>query len=167
MGRFGIVKRRVSEPDCIDCGLCKKTCRMGAVEEGFRSTSRQECIECMDCRAVCPEKAISFTGGVQAKGAPLDLSRRASFIRLRWRGSAGWAEAYRKALTSVISRPARSDEFCRRTRCAECMRVCIANDPAVVFEAGLLWSPFSCPHRLLRIQLHALTGLTGAIKRSG
>ncbi len=178
LGRFGIVKRRVSEPDCIDCGLCRRTCRMGAVEEEFITTSRQECIGCMDCRAVCPEKAISFTGDVQAEDTTLDLSRRGVIYSLALGAAAVpvlGSEAYRKAPAPSAIRPPGAlpeDDFLARcTRCGECMRVCIANglQPSL-FEAGLagLWSPVLVPRIGYCEYNCTLCGQvcpTGAIKR--
>ncbi len=155
LGRFGIVRRRVSEPDCIGCGICEKRCRMGAVGEDFRATDRGDCIMCMDCRALCPERAVRFTGGHRAVGAALGVSRRSMLSSIALGVAAVPVLAsggYRVAPNQKLIRPPGAlpeDEFLARcTRCGECMRVCIANglQPSL-FEAGLagLWSPVLVP----------------------
>jgi MauM/NapG family ferredoxin protein len=155
LGRFGMFRRRVSEPDCISCGICERDCRMGAVLPNYATTDRGECIECMDCRSLCPEKAISFSGAVAPRAAAFDVSRR----RLIASAALGMAvvpvfgsEGYHKAPNPRLIRPPGAlaeDEFLARcTRCGECMRVCIANglQPSLL-EAGLpgLWSPVLIP----------------------
>ncbi|MBI5696035.1 MAG: 4Fe-4S binding protein [Nitrospirae bacterium] len=178
LGRSGLVKRRMSEPDCISCGRCERDCRMGAVEKDFFTTGRADCIDCMDCRAVCPEDAISFTGSVAAKGSALDLSRRGVLTSLAIGAAAVplfGSEAYRKSADPALIRPPGAlpeDEFLARcTRCGECMRVCIANglQPSL-FEAGLpgLWSPVLAPRIGYCEYNCTLCGQvcpTGAIKR--
>jgi len=151
LGRFGLVRRRVTEPDCTGCGVCEKECRMGSIGEMFVATNRAECIACLDCEALCPEKAIRFTGSGGAQAAPADLSRRG----VLWSFGLGLAaaplfgsEAIAKTGSPSRIRPPgalpEAEFLARCTRCGECMRVCIANglQPAL-FEAGLvgLWSP--------------------------
>jgi len=155
LGRFGIIKRRVAEPDCISCGICESKCRMGAVGEDFVSTAHSECVECLDCRALCPEGAVSFTGAAAPRGAALDLSRRGVLTSIAL-GIAAVplfrSEAYSVASDPALIRPPGAlpeEQFLARcTRCGECMRVCIANglQPSL-FEAGLpgLWSPVLVP----------------------
>ena len=178
LGRAGIVKRRVSEPDCISCGVCERRCRMGAIKEDFIAAGRSECIECMDCKADCPESAISFTGSVSSKGAPLDISKRGVIYSVALGIAAApvfKAEAHVKAPDPSLVRPPGAlpeEEFLARcTRCGECMRVCIANglQPSM-FEAGLagLWSPVLVPRIGYCEYNCTLCGQvcpTGAIKR--
>jgi len=152
LGRFGLIRRNVSEPDCTGCGICERECRMGAIGDSPVATDRAECLACFDCEALCPEKAIRFTrtGEVESL-APADPSRRS----LLWSIGLGMAAAplFGSEAIAKTGHPARirppgalaEDEFLARcTRCGECMRVCIANglQPAL-FEAGLagLWSP--------------------------
>lgn len=155
LGRFGLLRRAVTEPDCTGCTVCARNCRMGAVGEGFVATDRAECIACLDCEALCPEQAIVFRGGPGEKSAAPDLSRRG----LLWSFGLGLAvvpvlgsEAIEKTGDPARIRPpgalAEREFLARCTRCGECMRVCIANglQPAL-FEAGLvgLWSPVLVP----------------------
>lgn len=150
IGRFGLLRRRVTEDGCTRCGLCEKDCRMGAIRADVE-TYRGECVGCMDCEAICPEEAIRFAGKYDRREAAVDLTRRGvlssaalgvlavPFFRV---------EAHRKAHFPGLIRPPGAlpeDEFLARcTRCGECMRVCIANGlQPTWFEAGLegMWSP--------------------------
>jgi len=151
LGRFGLVRRRVDEPDCTSCGRCERGCRMGAIGEDFVTTSQPECIDCMDCRAVCPERVITFSGPVKPNTVGTDLTRRGlaySFGLGALAAPVLLTESHVKAPYPFLVRPPGAlpeDEFLARcTRCGECMRVCIANglQPSV-FEAGVagLWSP--------------------------
>jgi polyferredoxin len=178
LGRFGLIKRRVSEPDCISCGLCEKRCRMGAIDEGYVATNRSECVGCMDCRALCPEKAITFTGGVAPRLTPMGLSRR----EMLYSAGLGLAavplfgvEGYVKDPSPSLIRPPgalpEKQFLARCTRCGECMRVCIANglQPSLM-EAGLpgLWSPVLVPrigYCEFNCTLCGQVCPTGAIKR--
>jgi len=54
-----LVRRRVTD-DCIDCGLCTRSCPTGAIGEDPRSTIHQECVTCQTCRRVCPTGAVVF-----------------------------------------------------------------------------------------------------------
>lgn len=155
LGRFGLFRRRVTEPDCTSCGLCARRCRMGAVAEDFRTTAAGECVECLDCQALCPEQAVRFLGPAAVRSAPLDLSRRAVVTSIVFGAIAvplSRAGAQAKAPDPALIRPPgalKEDEFLGRcTRCGECMRVCIANGlQPTFFQAGLagLWSPVLVP----------------------
>jgi len=151
LGRFGLVRRRVSEPDCTSCSRCERGCRMGAIDDEFTGTRQTECIECMDCRAICPERAIIFSGSVKPKTLGTDMTRR-GFVYSVGLGAAAapvlLSEGHVKDPDPLLIRPPGAlpeEQFLGRcTRCGECMRVCIANglQPSVL-EAGLagLWSP--------------------------
>ena len=58
-GKKPLLRRKVS-PDCTDCGLCRKKCPMGAINDDPFKTFHQECIVCETCVRVCPEKAVAF-----------------------------------------------------------------------------------------------------------
>jgi ferredoxin len=154
MGRFGLVRRRVSSA-CTSCGACAKRCEMGAVASTYLETDRPECTACLECKTVCPEKAITFTNGGTATDMPLDVSRRNLIGAFALGGLAVpivKSDAHAKVGNPACIRPPGAlaeDKFLVRcTRCGECMRVCIANglQPAV-FEAGLIgvWSPVLIP----------------------
>ncbi len=154
VGRFGLVRRVVSEPDCVGCGLCARDCAMGAVETGYLGTDDAECTVCADCEALCPEGAIRF-GKSRTSSAPLDLGRRGVLASLAVGVAAvplfgATAEArlpHPRRIRPPGSLPER-DFLARCTRCGECMRVCVANglQPAwAETELAGLWSPVLVP----------------------
>ena len=59
------IGRRVSD-ECIDCGLCQKSCPMAAIPEDPLVTRHEECIVCGTCEKICPVDAICF---LRQKGA--------------------------------------------------------------------------------------------------
>ena len=42
---------------CNNCGLCEKSCPMGAIQNG---RIHLECIRCLRCVAICPQKALQY-----------------------------------------------------------------------------------------------------------
>jgi len=155
LGRLGLVRRVVSEPDCVGCGLCARSCSMGAVGEGYVTTDRAECTACMDCEALCPEQAIRFGRERGQVSVPLDLGRRGVLASLAAGVTAvpllGASAEARLPNPRRIRPPGALSEqefLARCTRCGECMRVCVANglQPAWA-EVGLagLWSPVLVP----------------------
>lgn len=53
----------ISEEDCINCGICMKSCPAGAVtkDESSHQISQNDCLLCMECLRNCPTKAIDYT----------------------------------------------------------------------------------------------------------
>ena len=47
----------VDEDKCVDCGICKKTCKMGI--DPRKTPNHPECIRCGDCVRACPTQAIT------------------------------------------------------------------------------------------------------------
>lgn len=54
---IALYRMEVSEDKCIDCGLCKKTCKLDV--DVRNNPNSGECIRCGECIEVCPTKAIS------------------------------------------------------------------------------------------------------------
>jgi MinD superfamily P-loop ATPase len=53
-------RKAVIEKDkCIECGLCRKLCRYGAIDENY-TVDQIDCEGCGVCFYFCPEKAITF-----------------------------------------------------------------------------------------------------------
>ncbi len=52
-------KAEIDKKRCIECGLCLKLCRYGAISKDFKVDSI-ECEGCGVCHYFCPEKAITF-----------------------------------------------------------------------------------------------------------
>ncbi|MBF0549134.1 MAG: 4Fe-4S binding protein [Deltaproteobacteria bacterium] len=155
------IRRRVSS-DCTDCGMCRRSCPMGAISEDNKSAAHTECLACRRCAEVCPVKAVSF--GPAATVSPvtnpaLDLTRR------RWLGScavgatsaflvmtnthhpqaAGMQHGFRD--TNLVRPPGavpEPDFLAKCIRCGECMKACPTNTlQPVWWEAGIygMFSP--------------------------
>ncbi len=57
MNKFSLYHLHIDKKLCIDCGACKKICRMNInPTNDFNSA---ECIRCGDCKKICPRNAIS------------------------------------------------------------------------------------------------------------
>lgn len=57
--RISFVRLTVDRDQCVECGLCEKSCKMNVpVPENINSP---ECIRCGECKAACPKQAISLS----------------------------------------------------------------------------------------------------------
>lgn len=54
---FGAKEAVIDSSACIRCGLCRKTCRFGAINEEFE-VNPMKCEGCGACLLVCPQEAI-------------------------------------------------------------------------------------------------------------
>lgn len=54
--KFSIYRLHVDENLCINCGRCKKICKMEI--DPSKNPNSIECIRCGDCEKICPKKAI-------------------------------------------------------------------------------------------------------------
>ena len=149
-------RRRVSD-DCTDCGLCRRKCRMGAIEPDFKNTNHIECISCMDCQAICPVDAIRFGFVKKPKSTRVDYSRR----RLLTAGATGLLSVgmikigfVNPAKKGDVIRPPGSleePEFLDRCiRCGECVRICSTSGGGlqhVGLDSGWegIWTPVLKP----------------------
>lgn len=60
--------RRHVDHACNDCGKCRRTCPMGAIDANDpRQTTAPECIQCRRCRDICPQDAVSFPRGPEER----------------------------------------------------------------------------------------------------
>ena len=78
LGRFAPLRRHVNE-ECSSCGLCERTCKMGAIPaETPERTLTAECILCWNCVA-CPTRAnyIGFRRAGNQVDRTLDTRKRA------------------------------------------------------------------------------------------
>lgn len=63
---------QVVDPFCRLCGLCVKTCPVGAIEGGPKKLAKivgKKCIKCGICIDVCPFDAITHMDCQEAVGA--------------------------------------------------------------------------------------------------
>lgn len=58
--RFALLRPRIEESACKNCGLCEKACKSGCIDAtaGIVDTSR--CVACFDCVDVCRHGAMSY-----------------------------------------------------------------------------------------------------------
>lgn len=155
-GFFSTVRltKGISTSDkCTDCGLCKRECKMDAINDDFRSHSRAECIECMSCVAVCPVDAISYSLKPTFSPQKTDVSRR-RFVFSSLTGIAVLG-AVKTGFPNIVSaqqvlRPPGAlpeEEFIDRcVRCQECVKICSSTGACLQpawLESGWegIWSP--------------------------
>lgn len=60
LSRWLALRPRVMERTCVGCGVCKRTCPVGAItiQEKKASINPKQCIRCFCCMEFCPEKSI-------------------------------------------------------------------------------------------------------------
>jgi polyferredoxin len=150
--------RREVTDECTSCGLCRKTCRMDAIQEDFKSTNHLECISCMDCQKICPVNAVNFRFGVKPSTTKIiDFSKR-RFIRSGAVGllsvgilKIGFTDQKKKGYAIRPPGSLEEDPFLDRcVRCGECVRVCSSMGAGLQL-AGLetgwtgVWTPVLMP----------------------
>lgn len=62
MSYFSLLRVRVDEEACTNCGACKKVCPMDVdmTTNSRRRTNATECILCTQCVDICPQKALKL-----------------------------------------------------------------------------------------------------------
>jgi len=155
VSKFSPLQRLVKDETCTDCSLCRRDCKMGAINGDFVTTEKAECIFCMNCAEVCETKGTTFTFQPPQKMlSPLNVSRREFF------GLAGTGLAT-AALLRINYNPENTPAHCIRPpgsvletdfidrciRCNECVRICASTGACLqplYFESGL--EGFFTPH---------------------
>ena len=68
---FSLVKLKVNNSKCTECGTCEKNCPMDVkiltYKRANKRTLSSECILCMTCMNLCPKDAIEFSNGFDAE----------------------------------------------------------------------------------------------------
>jgi len=61
-GIMGTVQPKFIEENCVSCGLCKKTCKVNAIEitDGVLTIDSEKCIMCGECIRVCKKDAMQI-----------------------------------------------------------------------------------------------------------
>ena len=59
--KLSLIRMRVDEEKCVDCGICAGVCGMGV--DPRRTPNSNECIRCRVCIGACPKHAISLRTG--------------------------------------------------------------------------------------------------------
>lgn len=59
--KISLIRMRVDEEACVDCGKCAAGCRMDV--DPHREPNSGECIRCRECIKVCPMHALSLRVG--------------------------------------------------------------------------------------------------------
>jgi polyferredoxin len=142
-----------ADDKCTDCGRCQRTCKMDAINDGYRSYSPIECIECMSCIAVCPTDAISYKLSPRFAREKTDVSRRRFIYStaggLLTLGLVKTGLPSKVNQGSVVRPPgalAEAEFLDRCVRCQECVKICSSTgaclQPAFL-ESGWegIWTP--------------------------
>ena len=56
--KLSLIRMRVDEDKCVDCGLCARTCKMDV--DPHKTPNSSECIRCRACIDACPSQALSM-----------------------------------------------------------------------------------------------------------
>ena len=153
--KTALFKRSVEK--CVNCGMCRPECRMGAIKEDI-SYVKSECVLCMDCVYSCPANVTRFSFVKPKLEEKSGGITRRQFLALGFvsamaavSGCKDEVLASRPKRQRVVRPPAalKEEEFLDRCiRCGNCMKVCITNglQPAL-FQAGLsgIWTPQLVP----------------------
>ena len=59
--KISLIRMRVDENKCVDCGICAKTCKMNVNPR--KTPNSNECIRCRECVNACPMHALSMNIG--------------------------------------------------------------------------------------------------------
>ena len=57
--KVSLVRMRVDDHSCVDCGACARTCKMNV--NPLRTPNSAECIRCGACVQACPKNALAFS----------------------------------------------------------------------------------------------------------
>lgn len=89
---LGSQKAKIVKAKCIGCGICKDTCRFGAIElsNGKAFVDEYACEGCAVCQFVCPHDAVLMTDDVAGEQMLYQDHRTFSTAKLKMgRGNSG------------------------------------------------------------------------------
>ena len=58
--RFAVLRPRIEESACKNCGLCEKACKSGCIDATAGTVDTSRCVVCFDCVDVCRHGAMSY-----------------------------------------------------------------------------------------------------------
>ncbi len=166
--RAPLIRRKVSEKACTQCGRCVKKCPMAAIDKDMsEKTIHSECIVCRTCEEICPEKAVHFgTQKIKKPALAVFSPERRQMFSTGLIGSIaavmsladihflyGKAKEGQMGASDLIRPPGavlEIDFLSRCVRCGECMAACPTNTlQPIWFKAGFpgLFSPGITPRQ--------------------
>ena len=66
--RFAVLRPRIEENTCKNCGLCEKACKSDCIDATAGTVDTSRCVACFDCVDVCRHGAMTY-GPHKAGGA--------------------------------------------------------------------------------------------------
>ena len=66
--RFAVLRPRIEQSSCKNCGLCEKACKSGCIDATAGTVDTSRCVACFDCVDVCRHGAMIY-GPYKAGGA--------------------------------------------------------------------------------------------------
>lgn len=61
VGRFALVRPRISEKKCTHCGMCAAVCKASCIDTAKGRVDASRCVACYNCQNVCRHDALSFS----------------------------------------------------------------------------------------------------------
>jgi MauM/NapG family ferredoxin protein len=135
LSRWNLLKLRIDEEKCIQCGLCTQHCETQANPYPNDRWKSGECVYCLNCASICPTGAIRFPAGARfeklANVSNVDLSRRklllSTFLGLVAVPLFRLTPSRKRASLKLIRPPGSlaEDKFLAKcVKCGQCMRAC-------------------------------------------
>lgn len=101
ISRFSLMRVKIDESKCINCGLCARNCKSACIDFKNHSIDYSRCVDCMDCLDKCTTGAITYGKYRSHKGTvtpekPADAGRRVFLTATGVIGATVVAEAQKK-----------------------------------------------------------------------
>ena len=58
--KFALLRPRIEESACKNCGLCEKACKSGCIDATAQTVDTSRCVACFDCVDVCRHGAMIY-----------------------------------------------------------------------------------------------------------
>ena len=154
--RWNVLKLRIDQDACIECGLCAQHCQTQAEPYPNPKWRSSECVYCATCAAICPTAAIGFPGSAKPESIKTIDVRKRRFVLASLVGLAAVplfriTPARKRAHLKLIRPPGALPEnqfLAKCVKCGECMKACPTNGlQPTLAEAGPegIWTPMLVP----------------------